>query len=273
MLHGCFSRRLVPSGDRESITQQNEVGGRTISSRQSRPFPYWPACSTRGNERSRPHSMPRGVQEYSDPSLGGFHSSRRAGPPFLARSPATTRASSSSPASPAAASCSTIAAMLQYVNSRRRPRCHDRGSSPIRLQGRKVHHQPGRGRDRRHRLGHGTEARGAAGPGHHPGGRDAHKETFNAAMHAAETGHLVFGKPALENVDAKWRHAMTRLGQFSLLLVISRACRIHLSKGTCSVVSPCRAPLACSGSFCVSLNTVLFPLSASCRRRKLVPVM
>src|SRR5580704_14010750 len=49
-----------------------------ISSVQSSRLPHWPACSTRGNARSHPHSMPRGVQEYSGPSLGGLHSSRRA---------------------------------------------------------------------------------------------------------------------------------------------------------------------------------------------------
>src|SRR5208283_2496441 len=59
-------------------TAEIEVGGAAISSVQSRHLPYCPACSTRGNARGHPHSMPRGVQEYSDPSLGGFHSSRRA---------------------------------------------------------------------------------------------------------------------------------------------------------------------------------------------------
>ena len=49
-----------------------------ISSVQSGHLPYWPVCSIRGNARGHLHSMPRGVQEYSNPSLGGFHSTRRA---------------------------------------------------------------------------------------------------------------------------------------------------------------------------------------------------
>ena len=49
-----------------------------ISSVRSRPVPHPHACSTRGNARGHPHSTPRGVREYSDPSLGGFRSSRRA---------------------------------------------------------------------------------------------------------------------------------------------------------------------------------------------------
>jgi hypothetical protein len=49
-----------------------------ISSVQSRHLPYWPACSTRENARSHRHSTPHGVQGCLDPSLGGFHSLRRA---------------------------------------------------------------------------------------------------------------------------------------------------------------------------------------------------
>ena len=68
----------------------------------------------------------------------------------------------------------TIAAMLQYVN--KRERCHIVTiEDPIEftfkddkciINQREVGH-------RRHRLGHGPEARRAAGPRHHPGGRDA----------------------------------------------------------------------------------------------------
>ena len=68
----------------------------------------------------------------------------------------------------------SIAAMLQYVNTRERlSHRHDRRPDRIHIQGRQVHHQSARGGDRRHRLGHGAQARGPARPRHHPGGRDA----------------------------------------------------------------------------------------------------
>src|SRR5580704_14134480 len=54
----------------------NEVGGSTISFARPSHLPYRSACSTHGNMRSRPRSMPHEVLEYSGPSLAGFHSSR-----------------------------------------------------------------------------------------------------------------------------------------------------------------------------------------------------
>lgn len=62
-----------------SIPRLIDVGGGAISFLHSRPRPYWPACPTRENARSHPHSMPRGARVCSDPSLGGFPSLRRAG--------------------------------------------------------------------------------------------------------------------------------------------------------------------------------------------------
>ena len=131
-----------------------------------------PAASTRRSPTSRASACPRS----------------------WARSPATTRGSSSWPASPASGKSTTIAAMLQYVN--KRERCHIVTiEDPIEFtfkDDKCIINQREVGIDV---IDWNTALKHAVrqDPDIILVGEMRDRETFNAAMHAAETGHLVFG--------------------------------------------------------------------------------